>query len=179
MTMVAGTRRLPPARCPAAPPAQLRASARWCSAALAGLLLVAALVGCGVPARDHALDPANPHPVDIGALLIDTWSRADTEANQIYSFRPDGHVELHAYASRGAWPVDRNAPADSILVISYSGTYTLVGRLLRFSYTSVAVNGPDDPLPALPTVDPVVEITVNDATLTLHERDGDRVYGRM
>jgi hypothetical protein len=143
------------------------------------LTAVLVLCACGVPSRDNPLDPGNPHPVDVAALLVGTWSRVDAEANEIYAFRADGHVELHAYAARGSWAVNRNAPADSVAVITYSGSYTLYGRLLRLSFSAVAVNGPDDALPPLPAADPVVKISVEEQRLTLHQLDGDRVYTRL
>ncbi len=151
--------------------------------AVAGLQVIVAAVlmlcACGVPSRDNPLDPGNPHPVDVAALLVGTWSRVDAEANEIYAFRADGHVELHAYASRGSWAVNRNAPADSVAVITYSGSYTLSGAYLRLSFSAVAVNGPDDTLPALPATDPTVRISVEEQRLTLHQLDGDRVYTRL
>jgi hypothetical protein len=148
-------------------------------AVILALLVLSAALGCGVPSRDHVLDPANPHPVDMAALLIGTWSRIDAEKNELYTLKADGRVELYDYTAPGGGQVDRNAAYPQTLVITYYGTYTLAGNLLRFSFTGVQTNNPDGTPPALPLTDKVVSIQVTRTTLTLEERDGDRVYTRI
>lgn len=160
---------------PASPP---RPSARGAAVFLVLLVLFAAL-GCGVPARDNPVDPANPNPVDYAGLLIGTWSRVDAEKNEIYTLKTDGRVELYNYSAPGGGEVDRNAAYPQTLVITYYGSYTLAGNLLRLSFTGVQTNNPDGSLPALPSTDKVVSIQVTRTTLTLEERDGDRVYTRI
>ncbi|MFA6111561.1 MAG: hypothetical protein WDA75_22610 [Candidatus Latescibacterota bacterium] len=149
------------------------------SAVLLVLLFLAAISGCGVPERDHVLDPANPNPVDIAALLVGTWSRVDAEKNEIYTLKADGRVELYDYTAPGGGEVDRNGSYPQTLVITYYGSYALVGNLLRLSFTGGTTNNPDGSLPALPEADKVVSIQVTRTTLTLKERDGDRVYTRI
>lgn len=149
------------------------------SAVLLVFLVLSAVLGCGVPERDHVLDPANPNPVDIADLLVGTWSRVDAEKNEIYTLKADGRVELHDYSAPGGGEVDRNGSYPQTLVITYYGSYALVGNLLRLSFTGGTTNNPDGSLPALPEADKVVSIQVTRTTLTLKEGDGNRVYTRI
>jgi hypothetical protein len=144
---------------------------------MAMTVLVIVASGCGDFERGNH-DPASGHELKIGELLIGSWSREDAEKNEVYTFKPNGSIELRDYTSDGE-EVDRNASFPQTLVISYSGTYTVVGNLLRISYTRVQVNNPAGNPPPLPPTGKVISIVVSNDQLTLEERDGDRVYERM
>ena len=147
------------------------------SAIAAALLFL--LAGCGNFERSNPFDPAGGRPVEIGDLLIGTWSREDSEKNEVYTFKRDGRVELRDYSSPGGGEVDRDAPFPQTLVVVYSGTYTLIGNLLRISFTDVQINDPEGLPPSLPPSDKVVEIEVTADRLVMREWDGDRIYTRM
>lgn len=152
---------------------------------IAGALLCALLLGCGVPERDSPLDPASGQEVDPAELLIGTWSRVDAEKNEVYTFKPNGACELWDYSpgpessAMDLSEVDRNAPFPQTLYIQFSGTYLLRGNLLSLSFTGVATNDPDSALPSLPPQDKVVSIVVGVDQLIIEERDGDRLYTRI
>ena len=61
--------------------------------------------------------------------------------------------------------------------IRFSGTYVLVGDLLRITFTNVQTNDPGGDTPLL--LDKVVNIRIQNDQLTMEERDGERVYGRI
>jgi len=146
---------------------------------IAIIVLGTTLIGCGEVKRDNPFDPGSGQEIDLGQLLIGTWSRDDAEANEIYVFKGDGRVELRSYSAPGGGEVDRQASYPQTLEARFSGTYTLAGNLLRISFSNVTINDPDGVPPALPLTDRVVEISVQDNTLILHERDGNRAYTRV
>ena len=152
---------------------------------IAGALLCALLLGCGVPERDNPLDPESGQEVDSAELLIGTWSRVDAEKNEVYTFKPNGACELRDYspgpesAAADLSEVDRNAPFPQTLEIVFSGNYLLRGNLLSLSFTSVATNDPGGSQPSLPPQDKLVPLVVGGDQLILEERDGDRLYTRI
>lgn len=159
----------------------------WCAlparseprlAVLIVALLGFALAGCGVPERDNLLDPINAN-AGAAQLLLGTWTREDAEANEVYTFREGGGVQYHSYRSRVVGPVQRSAGPDTTEVLSFTGTYALVGNRLRVSYTQSQTNQLNDPPPALPLTDLVIDVLVGARELELVARDGTRVYTRM
>jgi len=142
-------------------------------------VLVVASSGCGEFERSNPFDPASGQEINTGELLIGSWSREDAEKNEVYTFKRNGSIELRDYSAPGGGEVDRNASFPQTLVISYSGTYTVVGNLLRISYTQAQVLDPGGQPPPLPPTDKVVSIMLGFDQLTLEERDGDRVYERL
>lgn len=145
--------------------------------AMAVLVVVAS--GCGEFERSNPLDPASGQDVNTGELLIGSWSREDAEKNEVYTFKRNGSIELRDYSAPDGGAVDRNASFPQTLVIKYSGTYNVVGNLLRISYTQVQVSDPGGLPPPLPPADKVVSIVVGFDQLVLEERDGDRIYERL
>jgi len=143
------------------------------------VLVVVALVGCGEFERSNRFDPASGQVVNFDDLLIGSWSREDAEKNEVYIFKSNGSVELRDYSAPDGGEVDRNASFPQTLEIRYSGTYILVGNLLKISYTRVQINDPEDQPPLLPPSDKVVSIVVSSDQLILEERDGDRIYERL
>ena len=137
------------------------------------------LAGCGNFERSNPYDPAGGQVVNPAELLIGTWSREDPEKNEVYTFKRDGRVELRDYSSLDGGEVDRDASYTQTRVISFSGTYRLVGNLLRISFAEVQINDPEEMPPSLPPADKMVEVVVERDALTLKERDGDRVYTRI
>ncbi|MEW6751537.1 MAG: hypothetical protein AB1505_11260 [Candidatus Latescibacterota bacterium] len=148
------------------------------AAAAALVLLGLWAAGCGVPERDNPLDPINANAA-AAELLIGTWSRQDAEANEVYTFKAEGRVELLCYSAPGGGVVDRGAPFPQTLQISYAGTYVLRGNLLRITLTTAQTNEPGGIPPTLPPDDRVVVIEVGARQLAFVERDGRRVYTRM
>jgi hypothetical protein len=108
---------------------------------------------------------------------VGTWSRADAESNQVYTFKEDGRVELRDYTSPNGGAIDRNASFPQVLVLSFTGTYILVGDILRINFTAVQTNDPAGQTPSLR--DKQVNIRISGNTLTMEERDGDRLYTRI
>jgi hypothetical protein len=145
------------------------------------LLLTAllALAGCGQPARDNPYDPQVSRYVDLQAAIVGSWGREDVEANQVYTFRTDGRVELRDYAAPGGGAVDRNAAYPQTLVLTYSGTYELAGSVLRISYSEVSTNDPAGTVPSLPAIDSRFVVRVAGAQLSLEGSDGLRFFQRL
>ena len=127
--------------------------------------------------RSNPYDPQGGNITDLRSLLVGTWSRADAEKNQIYTFKVDGCAELRDYSAPDGGAVDRAGVYPQTLVISFTGTYTLVGDLLRLTFTGVQTNDPGGEAPLL--LDKVVNIRIANDELTLEELDGDRVYARI
>jgi len=146
---------------------------------LAIVALAVASSGCGEFERGNPFDPASGQEINTGELLIGSWSREDAEKNEVYTFKRNGSIELRDYSSPSGGEVDRNASFPQTLVISYSGTYTVVGNLLRISYSQAQVNDPGGQPPPLPPSDKVMSIVISSDQLILEERDGDRVYERL
>ncbi|MEE3259472.1 MAG: hypothetical protein VX293_09705 [Candidatus Latescibacterota bacterium] len=149
----------------------------WCKALIALLPL---LVACGDLKRDNLYDPQGGNITDLRSLLVGTWSLADAEKNQIYTFKAEGQppaCTLRDYSAPNGGPVDRNGAYPQTLVISFAGTYKLVGDLLRITFTGVQTNDPGGEAPLL--LDKVVNIRIANDELTLEELDGDRVYARI
>ena len=142
------------------------------------LLLALWLAACGEFDRDNPVDPIVSGGVDLRELLVGTWSREDTEKNELYFFTGDGRVELRDYTSTAEGAIDRNASFPPTRVRSFSGSYSLVGNVLRITFTLASSSDPDERL-SLPSSDKVVEISISGTRLVLKERDGDRQYTRM
>ena len=104
-------------------------------------------------------------------------SREAVEQNQIYIFKEDGRAELRDYSAPDGGTVDRNGTFPQTLVYSFSGTYMLVGDLLRITFTDVQINDPGGTLPLLR--DKVVNIRIANNELIMEETDGDRTYVRL
>ena len=145
----------------------------WCKALIALLPL---LVACDDLKRDNPYDPQGGNITDLRSLLVGTWSRDDAEKNQIYTFKVDGRAELRDYSAPDGGAVDRNGTYPQTLVISFTGTYAMVGDLLRITFTKVQTNDLGD-TPLLR--DKVVNISIANDELTMEELDGDRVYARI
>ncbi len=135
------------------------------------------LVACGDFKRANPYDPQGGGITDLRSLLVGTWSRDDAEKNQIYTFKEDGRAELRDYTAPDGGAVDRNGVYPQTLEIRFSGTYVLVGDLLRITFTNVQTNDPGGDTPLL--LDKVVNIRIQNDQLTMEERDGERVYGRI
>ena len=144
---------------------------------IAGLALCLYLVACGNFERKNPYDPQGGGITDFNALLVGTWSRADGESNQVYTFKEDGRVELRDYTSPDGGTIDRNASFPQTLVLSFTGTYILVGDILRINFTAVQTNNPAGQTPSVR--DKQVNIRISGNTLTMEERDGDRLYTRI
>ncbi|MFT5089734.1 MAG: hypothetical protein ACI8PG_004107 [Planctomycetota bacterium] len=144
---------------------------------LTGLLLCFYLVACGNFDRENPYDPKGGGITDFRALLLGTWSREDAEKNQVYTFKEDGRVELRDYASPDGGAIDRNASYPQALVLSFTGTYRLVGDLLSINFTGVQTNDPTGQTPSVGNKQ--VNIRINGNTLTLVELDGARLYVRI
>ena len=141
------------------------------------ILLLPLLLACGNVKRDNCYDPSGGCITDLGSLLVGTWSRDDTEKNQIYSFKADGRAELRDFSAPEGGAIDRNGAYPQTLVFGFSGTYAIVGDLLRITFTDVQTNDPGGETPILR--DKVVNIAIKGDELTLEEPDGDRVYARI
>lgn len=142
------------------------------------LLLSLALAACGEFDRDNPVDPVVSGGVDLRGLLVGTWSRADAEKNEVYFFTGDGRVELRDYTSTESGAIDRNASFPPTRVRSFSGSYSLVGNLLRITFTLAQSTDPGEFL-SVPSSDKIVEISIAGTRLVLKERDGDRQYTRL
>jgi hypothetical protein len=61
--------------------------------------------------------------------------------------------------------------------LSFTGTYVILGDLLRINFTNVQTNelGGEPPL----LRDKQVNIRIEGSTLTMKELDGDRIYTRI
>lgn len=147
---------------------------------LAGFFLCLYLAACGNFERENECDPKTSLSssfCDIESLIIGTWSRADGEKNQVYTFKEDGRVELRDYTSPDGGAIDRNASYPQTLVLSFTGTYILVGDILRINFTAVQTNDPAGQTPSLGPKE--VNVRIRGNTLTMEERDGDRIYARL
>ena len=135
------------------------------------------LLACGNFERSNPFDPTvEGNITDLNTLLVGTWSRADIEKNQVYTFKKDGRIELRDYSAPGEGYIDRNGSYPETLVLSFSGTYVLAGDRLRIMFTSVRTN---DPLGQVPSLrDKVVPIAILGDVLTMKEVDGNREYIR-
>ena len=135
------------------------------------------LLACGNFERSNPFDPTvEGNITDLNTLLVGTWSRADIEKNQVYTFKKDGRIELRDYSAPGEGDIDRNGSYPETLVLSFSGTYVLAGDRLRISFASVRTN---DPLGQVPSLrDKVVPIAILGDVLTMKEVDGNREYIR-
>jgi hypothetical protein len=142
------------------------------------LALGALGMGCGELERSNPYDTTRSGGiVDLREELVGAWSREDVEKNEVYAFKADGRVELRDFSSPGGGPVDRNASYPQTLVLSFTGTYVLVGDLLRITFTDVQSNDPSGSKPLLR--DKVVNILIQGNRLTMKEADGERVYARL
>lgn len=141
------------------------------------ILLLPCLIACGDVKRTNPYDPQGGGITDLRSLLVGTWSRADAERNQVYRFKEDGRAELSDYTAPEGGVVDRNGAYPQTLVFSFSGTYALVGDLLRITFTDVQTNDPGGGTPLLR--DKVVNIRIQSDELTMEEADGDRIYDRI
>ncbi len=149
---------------------------------LIALAFVAVLgqTACGNFERENPCDPSSlldSAVCDTSTLLIGTWTRDDAEKNQVYTFKMDQRVELRDYSAPGGGTIDRNASYPQTLVLSFTGTYVLVGDLLRINFTDVQTNELGGEVPTLR--DKQVNIRIVGNTLTLKEIDGDRIYTRF
>ena len=135
------------------------------------------LFACGGVERLNSSDPRSENFVKLRNLLVGTWSREAVEQNQIYIFKEDGRAELRDYSTPDGGTVDRNGTFPQTLVYSFSGTYMLVGDLLRITFTDVQINDPGGTLPLLR--DKVVNIRIANNELIMEETDGDRTYVRL
>ncbi len=127
--------------------------------------------------RSNPYDPGDGGITDLSSLLVGTWSRDDAEKNQIYTFKEDGRAELRDFSAPDGGAVDRNGVYPQTLVIRFSGTYVIVGDLLRITFTNVQTNDPGGDTPLL--LDKVVNIRIKNDQLTMEERDGEIVYVRF
>jgi hypothetical protein len=134
------------------------------------------LLACGNFERSNPYDPSGGGVTDLKGLLVGTWSRADAEKNQVYTFKEDGRVELKDFSAPSGGEIDRNGSYPQTVVLSFSGTYVLVGDLLRITFTSVQTNNPSGQVPSLR--DKIVNISIVDNVLVMEELDGDRRYTR-
>lgn len=145
-------------------------------------LLLAGLCGlvsaCGDLARDNPVDPAVNGGLTLGEQLLGAWSRADDEANEIYTFSADGRVELRRFSSPTGGQIDRNAPWPETRQRLFAGTYKLVGSLLEIFFTQAQSNDPDDVV-QIPSTRKVVPVGIRRGTLTLEESDGTRFYTQL
>ncbi|HIG54208.1 MAG TPA: hypothetical protein EYG11_20290 [Candidatus Latescibacteria bacterium] len=141
------------------------------------ILLLPLLLACGNVKRTNSYDPSGGGITDLRSLLVGTWSRDDAEKNQIYTFKEDGRAELRDFSTLEGGAIDRNGAYPQTLVFSFSGTYAMVGDLLRITFTGVQTNDPGGETPLLR--DKVVNIRIQGDKLTLEEPDGDRVYARI
>jgi hypothetical protein len=145
----------------------------WCKIII---LLSPLLVACGNFERTSK-DPLGGGITDLSLVLVGTWSRDDAEKNQIYVFKEDGRAELRDYTATDGGAVDRNGAYPQTLVFSFTGTYQIVGDLMRITFTDVQTNKPGGEKPLFR--DKVVNIEIAGDELTMKEADGDRVYARI
>ena len=146
----------------------------WCKIII---LLSPFLVACGNFERTGQHDPLGGGITDLKLLLVGTWSRDDAEKSQIYVFKEDGRAELRDYTAPDGGAVDRNGAYPQTLVFSFTGTYQIVGDLMRITFTDVQTNEPGGEKPLFR--DKVVNIEIVGDELTMKEADGDRVYARI
>jgi hypothetical protein len=140
------------------------------------ILLLPLLLACGNVKRT-GFDPRGGGITDLRSLLVGTWARDEADNNQIYTFKEDGRAELRDFSTLEGGAIDRNGAYPQTLVFSFSGTYVMVGDLLRITFTDVRTNDPGGETPLLR--DKVVNIAIKGDELTLEEPDGDRVYARI
>ena len=141
------------------------------------IALLPLLLACGDVGRSNPHDPRSENGIDLVTELVGTWSREAVEQNQIYIFKEDSRAELRDYSAPDGGSVDRNGAFPQTLVYSFSGTYMLVGDLLRVTFTDVQVNDPGGTPPLLR--DKVVNIRIANDELIMEEIDGDRTYVRL
>ena len=141
------------------------------------IALLPLVLACGDVGRSNPNDPSREDAIDLPVELVGTWSREAVEQNQIYIFKEDGRAELRDYSAPDGGTVDRNGTFPQTLVYSFSGTYMLVGDLLRITFTDVQINDPGGTLPLLR--DKVVNIRIANNELIMEETDGDRTYVRL
>ena len=141
------------------------------------ILLLPLLVACGNVKRANPYDPQGGGITDLRSLLVGAWSREAPEQNQIYTFKEDGRVELRDFSAPDGGEIDRNGVYPQILEFRFTGTYALVGDLLRITFTDVQANDPSIERPLLR--DKVVNIRIQSDELTLEEPDGERIYARF
>jgi hypothetical protein len=144
--------------------------------ALALALAAVAGMACGELERDNPLDPDNGGSA-LGEELIGSWSREEVLANELYTFRRDGRVELNSFSTPGGAEVDRNAPFPSTRVRTYAGTYRLVGSQLEITFSEAISNDPGENL-SVPATRKLVTITISRNTLTFDEPGGKVFYTR-
>ena len=141
------------------------------------IALLPLVLACGDVGRSNPYDPSGENVIDLRAQLVGTWSREAVEQNQIYIFKEDGRAELRDYSAPDGGTVDRNGTFPQTLVYSFSGTYMLVGDLLRVTFTDVQINDPGGSTPLLR--DKVVNIRIANDELIMEETDGNRAYVRI
>ena len=117
------------------------------------------------------------HAVQDDPPCRDLRLRQAVEQDQVYIFKQDNRAELRDYSAPDGGPVDRNGAFPQTLVFSFSGTYLLVGDLLRITFTDVQTNDPGGSKPLLR--DKVVNIRIANDELIMEEIDGDRAYARL
>ena len=142
------------------------------------ILIAVWINACGEFDRDNPMDPVVSDGVDLRQSLVGTWSRDDAEKNEVYFFTSNGRVELRDYTSTDDGPVDRNASFPPTRIRSFSGSYSLVGNVLRITFTLAQSSDPNERL-SLPSSDKIVEIAISGSRLILRERDGNRHYTRI
>ncbi|HJP32541.1 MAG TPA: hypothetical protein QGF95_18510 [Candidatus Latescibacteria bacterium] len=144
-------------------------------AALMAMTLALTAGACGELDRNNLVDPVVSGGLTLRDQLLGSWSRADDEKNEIYTFTADGRIELRDFTSPAGGTIDRNATFPTTRVRVLAGTYTLVGNLLTIFFTQAQSNDPDDTV-QVPSAQKVVEISIRRATLTFKESDGTRFY---
>ena len=146
---------------------------------IAIILVGLALAGCGDLERDNSLDPRSTDFIgDLGEALVGEWSLETLAMNQVYTFKIDNTVQLYDYSSPSGGPVDRSASYPDMLLIRFSGTYSVVGNFLRISFTEALSNEPGAASPSLPPSDLRAEISIRGNTLTMKDSSGERIYTR-
>jgi len=142
-------------------------------------MVLAAVAGfaCGGLERDNPMDPRVNGGNTLGDQLIGSWSRAEAQANELYTFKIDGGAELRSFSAPGGEEVDRNAPFPTTRVRWYVGIYKLVGNQLQISFTQASSNDPGESI-TTPATRKLVTITVSRNTLTFTEAGGKVYYTR-
>ena len=141
------------------------------------ILLSFQIITCGSVDRKNPNDPYNSNIAGLANSLVGTWSRDDTDANQVYTFKADGSVVLRDYSGAAGEQIDRNAVFPVTLVYSFSGIYQLDGNLLHMDFAAVYSNDPDAQLPTLRSK--TVNLRIIDNTLTLIDQiDGEMIFRR-
>ena len=145
--------------------------------AISVILLTFQIISCGSVDRKNPNDPYNTNIAGLANSLVGTWSRDDTDGNQVYTFKADGSVVLRDYSGAAGEQIDRNAVFPVTLVYSFSGVYQLDGNLLHMDFAAVYSNDPDAQLPTLRSK--TVNLRIVDNTLTLIDQiDGEMIFRR-